>query len=160
MKRKILILAVIGFAAGLVMGNLIAFFTKSSEAPIVTQVLIERTGGLTAAMIVQTVLSGVYGAAAMSGVIFYDIEEWSLLRAVLSHYSLIMLGFIPLGLVLGWIRPEHFLTDYGAVFIGQTIAFLIIFFIMCARCRAEVKELNRLIEKKDKENNSDKTDGR
>lgn len=145
-KKKTLILAAAGFLMGMVIGDLIAVLTGGGS-PTASS-LAERTGSETSALIVQTLLSGVYGAIGMGGVSFYDMEEWSLLRSALTHYLCIMISYIPIALFLGWIRPDHFIADYGVILIAQTAAYVIIFMIMSAIYRKEVRELNRMIEER------------
>lgn len=154
MLKKTLKLASIGFLMGMITGNMIAYFTGGGSYALVSKALVARTGSETAAIIVQTIISGIYGAITMGGVSFYEIEEWSLLRTALTHYSLCMITYIPVALLLGWIRPEAFLTDYSYIAAGQTVTYIIIFVIMYVRYRFEVKELNRMIEERDGRNES------
>jgi hypothetical protein len=146
MLRKTLKLATIGFLMGMITGNIIAYFTAGDTYALVSEALVARIGSETAAIIVQTVMSGIYGAIAMGGVSFYEIEEWSLLRTAFTHYALCMISFIPIALLLGWIRPEAFLLDYSYSAAGQTVTYVIIFMIMYIRYRHEVKELNSMLE--------------
>jgi hypothetical protein len=148
MLRKTLKLAAIGFLMGMITGNIIAYFTAGGSYALVSEALVAKTGSETAAIIVQTLMSGLYGAITMGGVIFYEIEEWSLLRTALTHYALCMISYIPIALFLGWIRPEAFLADYSFSAAGQTVTYIIIFMIMYIRYRHEVKELNSMLEEK------------
>jgi hypothetical protein len=152
MLRKTLKLAAIGFLVGMITGNVIAYFTGGGSYALVSVALVAKTGSETAAIIVQTLMSGLYGAITMGGVSFYEIEEWSLLRTAFTHYALCMISYIPIALFLEWIRPEAFLTDYSYIAAGQTITYIIIFVIMYVRYRSEVKELNRMLEERDVKN--------
>ena len=91
MKSKILKLALIGFVLGMLIGNLISYLSADKSAEplvIVSQVLIRRTGSVEAAMIVNTLLSGILGAVCMAGVIFHDPEvyDWGLTKAAVLHF--------------------------------------------------------------------------
>lgn len=145
MLRKTMIRAALGLVIGMVVGNVIALLFSGFTA-LASPMLIAKTGSPFLAAVVQTLASGLYGAIAMAGVGFYDVEEWSLLKAVLVHYATVMLPYIPLGLLLGWIRPEAFASDYGIVFAAQTATYAVIFLIMYFRYRAEVKELNEMLQ--------------
>ena len=142
--------AAFGFLLGMIVGNVIAFFANGS-ATVVNPELLARTGSVAAAILMQTLFSGLYGAIAMAGVSFYEIEEWSLLRAALTHYALITLTYIPIGLYLGWIRADDFVLEYGIVALMQAVVYFIIFLIMHARYKAEVRDMNEMLEKKEKD---------
>jgi hypothetical protein len=142
--------AAFGFLLGMIVGNAIAFFTSGCTT-VINQDLLVRTGSAAEAVMVQTMFSGVYGAIAMAGVSFYEIEEWSLLRTALTHFALITLTYIPIGLYLGWIKVDNFAAEYGIVASMQAVVYLIIFLIMHARYKAEVKKLNEMLAEKDKD---------
>jgi hypothetical protein len=142
--------AAFGFLLGMIVGNVIAFFTSGCTT-VINQDLLVRTGSAAEAVMVQTMFSGVYGAIAMAGVSFYEIEEWSLLRTALTHFALITLTYIPIGLYLGWIKVDNFAAEYGIVASMQAVVYLIIFLIMHARYKAEVKKLNEMLAEKDKD---------
>lgn len=142
--------AAFGFLLGMVVGNVIAFFA-SGFTTVINQVLLARTGSAAAAFMMQTLFSGVYGAIAMAGVSFYEIEDWSLLRTALTHYALITLTYIPIGLYLGWVSADNFALEYGIVASSQAVVYLIIFLIMHARFKAEVRKLNEMLAKKEED---------
>lgn len=139
-----------GFVLGMAVGNLIAALIGHPE--IVSQALLEKAGSLSAALFIQTLLSGVIGGVAWAGISFYEIESWSLLRAVALHYASIILVFMPLAFYLGWLEgPQDALVMAGIMLAAHTMVFL----IMCAVYRAEVQELNRLNELRKKEKNQE-----
>ena len=128
-----------GFILGMAVGNLIAAATGHPD--IVSPALLEKAGSLSAALLWQTLLSGVIGFAAWAGISFYDIEEWSLLRADAVHYLCIMAVFLPVAFFLGWIETAADARIMAAIMLGAHTA---IFLILCAYYRAQVRELNRL----------------
>lgn len=128
-----------GFILGMAVGNLIAALTGDSQ--IVSSVLLERAGSLSAALLFQTLLSGLIGAAGFGGMSLYEIEDWPLLRAAAVHYLLYMIVLFFSGLYLGWFGTAvGFLAMAGIM----GAAHLCIFFVMCAYYRARVKELNEM----------------
>jgi hypothetical protein len=130
-----------GFLLGMAVGNLIAVLTGHPN--IVSPALLERAGSLSNALLWQTLLSGLIGAAGMGGISLYELEDWPLLRTTLVHYAIYIVTFIFCALALGWCeRPVEFLV---MAVIMLAIHFTI-FLIMCARYRAQVKELNELNE--------------
>ena len=130
-----------GFVLGMAVGNLIAALTGHPN--IVSPALLERAGSLSNALVWQTLLSGLLGAAGMGGVSLYELEDWPLLRTTMVHYAIYIVTFILCALALGWCeRPAEFLVMAA---IMAAIHFTI-FLIMCARYRAQVRELNELNE--------------
>ena len=147
MKKEILKRAVIGFVLGMAVGNLIAFFYADKSADpvvIVTPLLSRRTGSVTAALIIQTILSGLMGAVSFAGTIFYDFEDWGMTKTMVMHYLLIILIYFPVAFWCGWIDPEWKEILIRAVIMA--FEYLVIWLIMYIRYRIQTKELNRMME--------------
>ena len=149
MKKKVFKLALIGFFLGMLIGNLISYLSCDKSAQplvIVSPVLVERTGSVRAAMIVNTLLSGLLGAAAWAGVIFHDPEvfDWGLTKAAVYHFLLIMAFNIPIALYCGWCPPDpvSILIWTGIMAVSYFIVWLIMFLIY----RKETAELNELMK--------------
>ena len=45
------------------------------------------------AFIVQSVVSGFFGAICMGGTVVYDIEKWSILKATITHFFITIISF-------------------------------------------------------------------
>lgn len=132
-----------GFILGMAVGNLIAGLTGHPN--IVSPALLERTGSLSAALLWQTLLSGVIGAAGFAGVSYYDIERWPLLLADAVHYLSYMAVFLPAAFFLGWTEKAGETLVMAAILLA---VHTLIFLIMCAIYRAQVRELNELNQKR------------
>lgn len=150
MKSKILKLALIGFVLGMLIGNLISYLSADKSAEplvIVSQVLIRRTGSVEAAMIVNTLLSGILGAVCMAGVIFHDPEvyDWGLTKAAVLHFLLILAVNIPIALYCGWLKPGF--PDLLIWVSFMALSYFIVWLIMFLRYRKETEELNRMLNK-------------
>ena len=150
MKSKIMKLALIGFVLGMLIGNLISFLSHDKSVTplvIVSPALIQRTGSVKAAMIVNTLLSGILGAVCMAGTIFHDPEEfdWGMTKAAVLHFLLILAVNIPIALYCGWLKPS-FLNMLIWVSV-MALAYFIVWLIMYFRYRKETEELNRMLNK-------------
>ena len=145
MLKKVLALAGIGFLIGVVVGDVIAILTGTSSTGGITftsEKLLEIAGGnAAAAMILQSLFSGIYGALCFMGVCFYDIERWPLALATAAHCAVIILVYIPVALLLGWVSG---ITEILIVAGIQFVAFFIIWLIMWLIYKKQVKELNEL----------------
>lgn len=150
MSKKVLKLALIGFFLGMLIGNLISFLScdKSAEPlVIVSPILIERTGSVTAAMIVNTLLSGLLGAVAWAGVIFHDPEvfDWGMTKAAVCHFLLIMAVNLPVALYCGWCPPDLMAI---LIWIGiMALAYFFVWLIMFLIYKRKTEELNELLRR-------------
>ena len=148
MLKKTLKMAGIGFLIGIVIGKLIAFLTGNSDTGGVTfapQKLLDMAGGKAiVAMLLQSLFSGLYGAVCFAGMSFYEIERMPLAVATALHCALIVLLFIPIALLLGWVSQIETQLMISGI---QLVCFFIIWLIMYAGFKKQVKELNELQEK-------------
>lgn len=128
-----------GFVLGMAVGNLIAALTGHPD--IVSPALLAKAGSLPAALLYQTMLSGLIGAAGFGGMGFYEVERWPLLLAVAAHFGLILAVFLPVARFLGWCGTA---AELLAVAACMGAAHLAIFLVMCAYYRKQVRELNEL----------------
>ena len=139
MKAKICRYAGIGFLIGMILGNLIAWMTGPTVSPALADLIGSRTG----AILIQTLVSGLYGVATVSGMLLYDVEDWSLAKATIVHYLIVAGLYVPMALFLGWAANT---ADILIVEGCQLIAFFLIWLIMYLKYRAEVKKLNELMK--------------
>ena len=146
MRRKCLKLAGIGFLGGMLLGNLIAWF---SGGTLVNGRMMAWTGSPSASVVIQTLLSGLLGAIAMGSVVVHEIESWSLLRSAVVHYLIIEVSYLITACVLGWYQG---LTDLLIILGIQLAAYAIIWLIMYRIYKGKVQQLNELLEKNRGEN--------
>ena len=142
--------ALIGFVIGMVVGDIISvvFTLSSGDTMLSVSQLIARYASNPKEFLIHTLLSGVHGAISMAGVSFYEIEDWGLLKTAVVHYLLIITSYTVIGLYLDWLPPSFWGIVISWTYMG--VIYLIIWLIMNARYKAEVKELNEILEK-DKE---------
>ncbi len=145
MLKKTMIRACIGFLIGMVVGNVIAFLTGNSDTGGVTfaspQLLSMAGGNVLVSMLPQSLFSGLYGAVCFAGMSFYEIERMPLAAATALHCALIVLLFIPIALLLGWV------SDIGTLLIisgMQLVGFIIIWLIMYFGYKKQIRELNEM----------------
>ena len=148
MLKKILLRAGIGFIIGAAVGDLIAFLTGTSATGGVTfasQQLLDMSGGNTVlAMVLQSLFSGLYGAVCFAGMTLYDAERLPLAAATALHCGLIVLPFIPISYLLGWVSG---IVETLIIASAQIAAFFVIWLVMYFGYKKQVKELNELQEK-------------
>ena len=148
MLKNIFKRAGIGFVIGMFVGNLIAVLTGTSATGGVTfaskQLLNMARDNPIVAMILQSLFSGLYGAICFAGMTFYEAERLPLAAATALHAALIILTFIPIALLLGWVSSIIEILIIAGM---QLIAFFIIWLIMYLIYKKQVKKLNDLNNK-------------
>ena len=72
--------------------------------------------------------------------VFYDIENWSILRATLSHFLLTLLSFYAMACLQRWMKL------FDMVFWISTAAFIVVYIIICLSqyfsWRRQVRKMN------------------
>lgn len=154
MLKKTLIRAALGFLIGIVIGNVIAILTGTSDTGGVTfasKRLLDIAGGNgVIAMLLQSLFSGLYGAACFAGMSLYEAERMPLAAATALHGGLIVLLFIPISYLLGWVGNILETVTIAAI---QTAAFFMIWLILYFVYKKQVRELNEMQKQfSDKEN--------
>lgn len=147
MLKTIIRKAELGFSVGLLLGDGIAMLSGSlgaGELVLVSGKLLDMTGNIALAFLIQSILSGLYGALTFGTMVFYDIESWPLTVATAAHALVVIGTFVPLSRFLGWASddPIGFLIMIGC----QILGFLIVWIIMYSIYKKQVKELNELQE--------------
>ena len=139
MKRSFFKRAGVGFMLGIVVCNIIAVIFAEPE--IVSAAFVERIGDLRLAMLLQTVLPGLYGALTMGFTVLYDADRLPLAAATGLHCAICIVPFVPLSLFLCWFDAVADLL----IMIGfQFAAFFIIWLSMYLSFRREVRKLNEM----------------
>ena len=144
--KKLIILLAVGFFAGAVLGNLIAFIIglASGGGGIVAEELVSALT-FAGAIILQTFICGVFGLVSVGGMYLYEIDSWSLFTATLVHFLSIAACYVGASTILYWLPPLfiYYLISIGAMAVG----FAIIWIIMYFRWKKDVKDMNNDLKK-------------
>ena len=132
---------ILGFLLGAAIGNLIAWFFGS----YVSSVLVARIGSVPAAILVQSLVSGLYGSFALAGTLFYDIEQWSLTRSSVMHFLVIAVLYVPAAMFLGWADSATEILIVEGILL---VAYFIIWLVIYLRYKKEVRSLNEMLNKR------------
>ncbi len=146
MLAKTLKRAAFGFLLGMLFGVMIVIimsFSSGSGSLTVPDTLLALTGSEAGALLAQMLLSGAFGAIPMAGVSFYEIDSWGLLKQAVVHYVSYTVAFLAVGLCAGWLAPT--VGDIGMMVGIFAVCHTIIWLIMYARYKSEVKELNAML---------------
>lgn len=151
MKSRLVGKLVLGFIVGAVLGDLITIIINlaaKNDFLLATSSLAQSVG-TTMAVILQSLLAGIHGLVCFWGTEFYYKENWSLLKATLTHLMCILASYCIVGFILGWIRFD---IPSMLTFIAIIIAFFIIWIIMGTIWKRTIREMNSELEQYKKEN--------
>lgn len=154
MLKKLIKRVGFGFILGIAVGDIIAALTGFPDR-IVSSQLVQSVGGLSLAFIIESLCSGFLGAVSMGGTVLYELERWPLMWIAIAHYALIQAVYIPTGFLLSWFSSLKEALVWAGI---NAAAYILVFLIMCAIYRSEVRRLNELNEKR-KEQNEQNTGG-
>ena len=146
MATKLISRALTGFVFGMLVGVLVAIavsFAHGQETLILPDTLLRLGSGQAGALLIQMLASGAFGIIPMSGTIIYEFDSWGMLKQAVVHYVSYTIPFLCLGVFLGWFEPTaaDLCLTAGMFAVGHCIIWL----IMYARYRTEVKKLNTLL---------------
>lgn len=134
-KKKAVILSIIGFLVGITIGLFISLVTESSEDDYISLPI----------SLFRLFIGGLYGSVSMGASIVYDIEKWSITRATITHFGITLVGFYSMGTIQGW------LIFGDTLFLIVTVAFIVTYFIIWLAnfltYKAAVGRMNKILEK-------------
>ncbi len=145
-KKTVVYLSSIGFALGIVICLVITSAIATMEASdgtvhLCAQEFENFVGGRLEAVLIQLLVTGIYGAVAFGGSAVYRIEEWSMLKATVAHFLMTVASYYLAGFFLRWFS----ISD-----ISWCLLWLVIFIIVYTTIwlthyfsyRAQIKRIN------------------
>ncbi len=151
MKRLLIVRSLVGLVVGAIMAHIITLLVNylGSGSWLICMPSLTEAIGFTKALVLQTVLGAVLGMLGLGGMCFFDIEEWSLLRATVAHCLLILVTDTIVGLLLHWFSFHIIPILIMACII--ILAYTLVWLIMYAKWKREIREMNLLVGKYKKE---------
>ncbi|MBP5312731.1 MAG: DUF3021 domain-containing protein [Clostridia bacterium] len=141
MTKNLLKLAGYGFVLGIAVWAIISVFSFNPDSGIYP--LAGRFGSVKNALIVQLILSGVYGMLCMGGTVVYEIDRLPLALASLIHATMCIVPFVLLSYLFDWFKNVPDLL----IMVGmQAVAYTAVWLIMFFRYKKQVKKLNEINE--------------
>ena len=155
MKKRLLKRLIIGFVFGMIVGNVIEIvlnlitthtFSLASE----TQVVVF---GLALTIVLQTLLSGLFGAICFGGITFYEIEKWNITISTVTHFLSMLISYFTIAFLLRWIPFEivPILIVCGVFLVSFALVWLIMFFYW----KKKIEEMNKELEDYQKGDNKE-----
>lgn len=151
MKKQIFHDATTGILIGLILSIIFSFiYSPSNYSPLSPNSLIGQFmrvhqvhGSLV--LLYSTVIWAAIGVLFSFGSRLFT-KDWSLLRATVTHFFLMLLGFVPLAILAGWFPLRWtFLLQLVPEF---AIVYLIIWIVLYKRESKKVAHINQLLAHK------------
>lgn len=133
-KKKILILAITGGLAGL----LICFIMSMLSSGSGEEVNIAKD-------IFYYIISFLHGAICMGTVVVYEIERWSIARCTITHFVITLSSFYLLGFFQEWL--EFGSLSFWIITACFVVAYFIIWLINYIRFKRMIKVMNKDLAK-------------
>ena len=149
MKKQVFHDAAAGVLIGLILSIIFSLiYAPSTYAPLspdslVGQVMAQHQVHGALVLLYCTLIWAAIGILFNFGKRLFS-RDWSLLRATLTHFFLMLVGFIPLATLAGWF-PFHWIF-YLQLIIEFAIVYLIIWTISYKRASKKVDHINQLLE--------------
>lgn len=143
----------IGFGTGMLIGLLIAVFSLSQQVVDGNVYFsLQNYGGITnnslANLVINMLVSGLYGMLAMGGSTVYSIESWGILKCTVVHYLVTMIGFFAIAFSFRWYTGENLVAAF-ITFLIMTVVYAMIWFGNYITYKIQLEQINReLAERK------------
>ena len=130
LKNKFILKFSIGFSMGMLFCTIITSIMTTQHINDGTTYFcdpsfIKMFNNELVAFIVQSIISGLYGAICFGSTVIYEIEDWSILNTTLTHFFITIISFFVTAFTLKWWPSTDFITN--AIFV---IIIIIIYFII------------------------------
>lgn len=135
MKKNVWIRCILGAFGGISVSTVIAIVVSAMIGDgnyyAVHPQLIQDTGSELAAVMLQTGVSVLYGAAWGGASLIWEKEDWSITRQTVTHLVICSLATFPVAYLMRWMGQDVmgvvsyfaiFLAIYGVVWLSQFIA--------------------------------------
>lgn len=126
MKKKVLLRGLLGFPIGIAIGYAVTIFKSLGVGqghyfPCVPE-LIDLMGNEINAVIVQTVLCGLLGAAFGASSVIWEIDSWNIVKQTGIYFTIVSVVMLPFAYFMFWMEHsvKGFLSYFGifvAIFI-------------------------------------------
>lgn len=144
MKKNILLYCIIGAAGGLALSTIITVaislcVNDGSYYPVVPE-LINDCGSELNAVVIQTILSLLYGAGWGGAALIWRRDDWSLLRQTVTHLVVCSLTTFPIAYFMRWMKHTAVgILLYFGIFLA---AYLFIWLSQYLCTKKRIKEIN------------------
>lgn len=141
--------AALGVPLGIALGHVITVFVSlgwgnGHFAPCVPA-MVEMVGSELGAVMLQTLLCGILGAAFSGAAVVWEMEEWSLAKQSGVYFLTTALVMLPIAYVNHWM--EHSVKGFMGYLGIFTLVFLLVWGIQYLCIRHHIQKMNASLRK-------------
>lgn len=150
MKKTMLARCLLGAPLGLALSTLITIAISLSVGdgnyyPVVPE-LIADCGTELNAVLIQALVSLLYGAAWAGASLIWEKEEWGLLRQSLTHLAVCSLATFPIAYLMRWM--QHSARGIALYFGCFFAIYALIWLWQYAAIKKRLRQINRFVQQK------------
>lgn len=155
-KQKFLLLFAVGFLLGAILCTVITMilashYANGGEIAFCVPSFVKQVGNASLALVIQAVVSGIYGGLVIGATVAYDVEKWSVLKSTAVHCVITLVLYYTTGFLLHWFA----ITDIVEILIMLgvfVVVYTSIWLINYIRYKSDIKKFNEELQKlKDKD---------
>ena len=125
MWKKAVLLGALGFVLGVMIGVILTLTDSADDLR---------------AAFPYILVCGIPGCIAMGSSVIYDIEEWSLARATVTHFLITFVSYYAIALPLGWFRLGDSL--FWIITVSMLAGYVIVWWIMYLSYKRQIRRMN------------------
>lgn len=149
-RRSFLRRFLIGVPLGMISCLIITVLTSTGNANdghihLVTGILLDRVGNETTALIIQEIVTGLYGGIVMGATVAYDMEQWSILRCTLTHFVTTFVLYYLTAISMGWFSIEN-VAEWLIMLAVMIVVYTFIWLANYLSYRRDIEHMNRKLE--------------
>lgn len=148
MKKKTVLRGIVGMLVGIFIGYMITILVSlgwgSGEYLPCAPELTARIGSEMGAVLLQTLLCAVLGAAFGAGSMIWEIERWSIARQTGAYLLVTSLAMLPTAYLLYWM--QHSLAGFLVYFGIYLLIFLAIWLGNYFAIRRSIRKMNEKLK--------------
>lgn len=144
MRKKLVLRCLAGAPLGLTISVVITLAISLAIGdgcyyPVVPE-LAAACGSELAAVLLQTVISMLYGALWAGASIVWEREHWSLLRQTMTHLAVCSIATLPIAYLLRWMEPTAAgIAKYFGIFFG---IYLLVWLWQYGNIKRRLRQIN------------------
>lgn len=150
-KQRVIMLSSIGFGLGVLIQVVIIAISLSVDATgnmvyLSAQNYSGITGNPGTDLVINMLVSGLYGMLAMGGSSVYGIEEWGILKCTATHYLVTMASFFIIAFSFRWFTFDN-LGGALIMFVAMTAVYVVIWLSNYISYKVELGKINKKLTK-------------
>ena len=147
MKKKIISRALMGFPAGIAIGQCISLLVSAilgrGTFETCVPAFVEAVGSELGAAALQTLLCGILGAASAASSVVWE-TEWGIVKQTVVNFCLLSGAMLPIAYFTGWM--EHSVKGFVLYFGAFALIFALIWLLRYLAWKQRVKKLNQRMQ--------------